>query len=93
MFDVVLSKQEQEYQYLVATHQEEIVFQTQARFQEHMTFRPSGLNSRIHQKLTATIAAKHKKEAKTRLTDVQIDPDKVKEEAEKVRLDLCHRSG
>jgi hypothetical protein len=88
MFDVVISKQEQEFQYLVATHPGQGVFQTQARFKEHMAFRPSGLQSQMHKKLTASIAAKHKKEAKTRLTEVDIDPEKAKEEAEKVCLPL-----
>lgn len=92
MFDVVLSKQEQEYQYLVATHVEEGLFQTQTRFKEHMTFRPTGLNSAVHKKLTASIAAKHKKEAKTQLTEVDIDPEKAKELAEKVRCERTSES-
>ncbi|KAI9010133.1 Leo1-like protein-domain-containing protein [Hyaloraphidium curvatum] len=88
MFDVVLSTTQEEFQYLVATHKSEQLLQTQARFKEHMTFRPSGLQSSIHKKLTASIAAKHKKEAKTRLTDVDIDPEKAKEEAEKLEMEL-----
>lgn len=89
MFDVVLAKSEgQDYQYLVATYRNpdggQGAFQTQMRLKEHMSFRPAGLHSNMHKKLTASIAAKHKKEAKTRLTEVDIDPDKVKEEAEKV---------
>ena len=85
-FDVRCQSMEDQYQYLVALHPEQNVFQTQVKIEEKMAFRPFSTSSYTHKKLTASVLAKHQKVTRTKMHTTVIDPNRLKIEAEKVNL-------
>jgi RNA polymerase-associated protein LEO1 len=84
LFEIVVQSMDNDYQYLVAHHTEEGLFQTQAQFKRLMTFRPQGTHSMTHKKLTMAIATKHKKEQRLKMFASREDPEKLKQEAERL---------
>ena len=65
-----------------------------------MTFRPHTTHSLTHKKLTMAIANKHKKVQRTKMFTLDVDPEKLKQDAEKVcivafifEVDLVGRVG
>jgi hypothetical protein len=51
-----------------------------------LSFNPATLKSKTHQKLASSIVARHKKERKVKMVLTVRDPEKEREDAEKVIL-------
>jgi len=63
--------------------------QCHGKFDSKLIFRPSSLGSESHEKLSATIAAKHKREKKIKMVTTKEDPEKLRlrmEELEAQRI-------
>jgi RNA polymerase-associated protein LEO1 len=83
LFQVPVRSLKHSHQYLVAHQKQSGLYQIQARFAETIDFQVAGTKSMTHKKLTATIAATHKKEVRARLIVVEEDPEKLKSRIEK----------
>lgn len=59
--------------------------QSQGRLLQKMRFMPSSLSSKSHRLLTALVDSRHKKVYKVKNCITEIDPEREKEEKEKVK--------
>ncbi|KAG0171786.1 Paf1 complex component [Apophysomyces sp. BC1034] len=71
-----------EHVFLLAHQTTSGVLESHVQFTDHMTFRPSDLQSETHRHLTAQIADKHVRKIKTKMFYTEKDPEKVKQELE-----------
>ncbi|KAJ3334343.1 hypothetical protein HDU76_000036 [Blyttiomyces sp. JEL0837] len=83
MFDCAI-KPAGDHHYLVVLHDKEAVMETQAHFTQKLMFAPASMQSATHRRLTAAIANKNKKDARTKLFAKMQDPEQEKREAEKM---------
>ena len=61
------------------------ILQSQGRILKKMRFMPSSLTSNSHRLLTALVDSRHKKVFRVKKTVTDIDPEREKEQKEKVR--------
>jgi len=61
--------------------------QCQAKLASKMVIRPSSIRSKLHQKLTKTLASQSKKESRVKLVTTIVDPELDKAQKEKVEED------
>lgn len=66
------------------------ILQSQGRLLQKMRFMPSSLSSKSHRLLTALVDSRHKKVYKVKNCITDIDPEREKEEREKVLQELVH---
>jgi RNA polymerase-associated protein LEO1 len=86
-FDVnVKAMSSEEHHYLLAHQTSSGILESHLRFTNNMSFRPSDLKSDTHRNLTAQIADKHVRKTRTKMFMTEEDPERVKHEAEMVRL-------
>jgi formamidopyrimidine-DNA glycosylase len=76
----------EEHHYLLAHQTSSGILESHLRFTNNMSFRPSDLKSDTHRNLTAQIADKHVRKTRTKMYMTEQDPERVKHEAEMVRL-------
>lgn len=90
VFDVSLKDLQDQHQYLLVRHAAEgqNIFEAQCKLQEAMAFRPSSTASLTHKKLTATVLAKHQRVSRTIFHRTVENPERRKQEAERVRFAL-----
>lgn len=62
------------------------ILQSQGRLLKKMRFMPSSLSSKSHRLLTALVDSRHKKVYKVKNCITDIDPEREKEEKEKVSI-------
>lgn len=66
------------------------ILQSQGRILKKMRFMPSSLSSNSHRLLTALVDSRHKKVYKVKNCITDIDPEREKEEKEKVTVTGDH---
>lgn len=64
------------------------ILQSQGRILRKMRFMPSSLTSNSHRLLTALVDSRHKKVYKVKNCITDIDPEREKEEREKVGIEM-----
>lgn len=64
------------------------ILQSQGRILSKMRFMPSSLSSNSHRLLTALVDSRHKKVYKVKNCITDIDPEREKEQKERVRKDV-----
>lgn len=84
IFDVKLSDNSKQQQYLAATQSKDGFLVTQGQLKDRMIFRPFTMANTTHKKLVTAIAGKYKKTYKTKMITTNEDPEKLKLMAEKV---------
>lgn len=68
------------------------ILQSQGRVLKKMRFMPSSLTSNSHRLLTALVDSRHKKSTRVKKTVTDIDPEREKEQKEKVRSFIVYTS-